>query len=142
MKFVIGPKETLLLLIMSGWPNELNTTDVSLAPYWNRKMELSTQEGVILWGNRVVVPPQGRDYILEELHAGHPGIAHMKKIARMFVWWPHMDSNIETCVKSCSECQSQRPAPPASQFILGCGQLDHGTDCIWTLLDHLWVICF
>ena len=100
--------------IMSGWPNELNTTDVSLAPYWNRKMELSTQEGVILWGNRVVVPPQGRDYILEELHAGHPGIAHMKKIARMFVWWPHMDSNIETCVKSCSECQSQRPAPPAS----------------------------
>ena len=34
--------------IMSGWPNELNTTDVSLAPYWNRKMELSTQEGVVL----------------------------------------------------------------------------------------------
>ena len=91
--------------IMSGWPNELNTTDVSLVPYW-------TQEGIILWGNRVVVPPQGRDYILEELHAGHPGIALMEKIARMFVWWPHMDSNIETCVKSCSECQSQRPASP------------------------------
>ena len=65
-------------------------------------------------GNHVVVHPPGRDCILEELYTGHPRIAHMKKIARMFVWWPHMDSNIETYVKSCSECQSQCPAPSAS----------------------------
>ena len=66
--------------IMSGWPNELDTTDISqLAPYLNRKMELSMQEGIILWGNHVVVPPPGGEYILEELHACHNGIAHMKR---------------------------------------------------------------
>ena len=121
--------------IMSDWPSELDTTDIFLAPYRNWKMELSTQEGVILWGNCVVVPLPGHDYILEELHAGHPGIAHMKKIARMFVWWPHMDSNIETFVKSCSECQSQCLAPPTSPIHLWIWLTSPGTDCTWTLPD-------
>ena len=29
-----------------------------------------------------------RDYILEELHASHPGISHMKTLSHSFVWWP------------------------------------------------------
>ena len=28
-------------------------------------------EGCILWGTRVVVPQQGREMVLEELHEGH-----------------------------------------------------------------------
>ena len=33
--------------------------------------------------------------LLEELHMGHPGEARMKSLARMFVWWPTTDENIE-----------------------------------------------
>ena len=94
--------------VLSGWPFEVSS---SLKPFYNRRVELSTQDGVLLWGYRVIVPPPGRDSILQELHTCHPGIAHMKTLARMFVWWPCMDSDIETFVKHCSVCQSSRPSP-------------------------------
>ena len=67
---------------------------------------------MILWGNRVVVPPSGQSSLLQELHACHPGIARMKTLARMFVWWPRLDADIENFVKTCSTCQSQRSSPP------------------------------
>ena len=100
--------------IMSGWPSQLDPSDTSLKPFFTRKFELSTQDGVILWGNRVVVPPPGHKLLLQELHACHPGIARMKTLARMFLWWPCLDSDIEAFVKNCSTCQSQRPLPPAA----------------------------
>ena len=59
----------------------------------------------------MVVPRPGRQQILEELHAGHPGIARMKSLARMFVWWPQMDNDIEIMVKGCLECQQSQPVP-------------------------------
>ena len=39
-----------------GWPTS-STGDTSLTPYIRRKDELSLQNGCILWGARVVVPP-------------------------------------------------------------------------------------
>ena len=38
----------------------------------------------------------------------------MKTLSRMFVWWPALDSDVKEKVKSCSICQSNRPAPPAA----------------------------
>ena len=58
------------------------------------------------------MPSQGRSVILEELHACHPGMARMKTLARMFVWWPCLDADIEQFVKGGSSCQQQRPSPP------------------------------
>ena len=42
--------------------------------------------------------------VLEELHAGHPGISRMKGIARGVVWWPGIDASIEEKVKACGQC--------------------------------------
>ena len=99
--------------VLSGWPSTVDPADMDLKPFFTRKLELSVVYGVILWGNRVVVPSPGRDLLLQELNACHPGIARMKTLARMFVWWPHLDSDIEAFVKKCTICQSQRSAPPA-----------------------------
>ena len=99
---------------LSGWPSTLNPSESGLKPFYNRRLELSTQDGVLLWGYRVIVPPAGRNNILQELHTCHPGIGDMKTLARMFVWWPCMDSDIDTFVKHCSLCQSHRPSPPSA----------------------------
>ena len=104
----------ILQYIMSGWPDSLDPSDSSLKPFLNRKLELSVQDNVILWGNRVVIPSPARTALLQELHACHSGIARMKTLARMFVWWPGLDADIEAYVKKCITCQSQRPAPPAA----------------------------
>ena len=43
--------------ILQGWPAHLKREEENLKPYYRRRNELSV-EGCILWGQRVVVPPQ------------------------------------------------------------------------------------
>ena len=90
------------LLLSSGWKK---TDQPDLAPYQQRQTELSLHDGSTLWGSRVVVPPPGRERILDELHEGHPGISRMKSLARSFVWWPDLDKSLEWKLKTCNAYQ-------------------------------------
>ena len=58
--------------------------------------------------------PQGREEVLNILHDTHPGIVKMKSLARGYVWWPKMDTNLEEKVKSCATCQNHQKTPPRS----------------------------
>ena len=73
---------------------------------------MSVEDDCVLWGSRVVVPPQGRSRVVDELHEAHPGISHMKSLAWSYVWWPNMDTDLEKRVKSCAICQSCQKMPP------------------------------
>ncbi|KAK0143183.1 CCHC-type zinc finger protein CG3800 [Merluccius polli] len=42
-----------------------------LKPYLTRRNELSVQAGCLLWGRRVIVPPELQKKLLQQLHAGH-----------------------------------------------------------------------
>jgi len=88
---------------MQGWPEKAPTEE--LVTYWMRRLELSIQDGCLLWGNRVVVPPQGREIVLQELCKAHPGVVRMKLLARSYVWWPSINGDIENKVRLCHECQ-------------------------------------
>ena len=94
---------------LSGWLNHCD--DDAIQPYWNRRHELSLEDGCILWGRRVIVPTTLRSHMLEELHDCHPGMCRMKALARSFVWWPGMDQDIEDKVRSCATCTSTQNTP-------------------------------
>ena len=98
--------------ILQGFPT--TKLDDELTPYKSKAQELSVIDGCILWGVRVVVPPQGRQAVLNELHDSHPGCSKMKSLARSYVWWPKMDSDIEQTVQKCQVCQESRPSPPTA----------------------------
>ena len=98
--------------VYSGWPLSLQDKSAELKPFWNRKHELSVQDDLLLWGNRVVIPPQAQRKVLEMLHKTHIGMSRMKALARQFVWWPNMDSHIEQYVKNCTSCQLSAKDPP------------------------------
>ena len=87
--------------------------DDALSPYHKFWYELSVHDGCLLRGNRVIVPPEGREKVLELLHDGHPGNTRMKALARSYVWWPGFDQEIEEKVKASNSCQTTRhnPAP-------------------------------
>ncbi|XP_043212657.1 uncharacterized protein K02A2.6-like [Amphibalanus amphitrite] len=90
--------------------------DEELQPFYRRRLELSAQNGVVLWGNRIVLPTALRKQWLSLLHEGHPGVVAMKAKARAHAWWPGMDAAIESTVESCQACQLSRPrAPPVSE---------------------------
>jgi hypothetical protein len=54
--------------VMQGWLETLGNEQ--MRPYFQRKEELSTERGCLLWGARVIVPPQLRTQVLEEIHEG------------------------------------------------------------------------
>ena len=76
-----------------------------------KRDELSTEEGCILWGSRLVVPPSCQKPVLDFLHQCHPGITHMKSLARSYVWWPNMDHALENITKQCDPCQFNKNNP-------------------------------
>lgn len=45
--------------IQQGWPPQ--HSDPAFQHYSVRKTELSVQDGYVLWGSRVVIPPPGRE---------------------------------------------------------------------------------
>ena len=65
----------------------------------------------MLCGTRILIPKQCRSDVLKELHQAHPGSNKMKALARSYVWWPKMDSEIEAMVKDCTVCQGSQPLP-------------------------------
>ncbi|KAL3995729.1 protein phosphatase 1 regulatory subunit 15B [Sarotherodon galilaeus] len=93
---------------LRGWPT---TQHPNFQPYRQRQQELSVQDGCVLWGARVVIPERGRRPLLEQLHQSHPGMSRMKGLARSLMWWPHMETDIEDKVRSCSTCQEHRHRP-------------------------------
>lgn len=97
--------------ILNGWPNSVLD---DMKTYYSKSDELSTLDGCLLWGARVVVPPQGRTAVLSELHETHPGCTRMKALARSYVWWPNMDREIENTVKACQICQENKVSPPTA----------------------------
>ena len=91
------------------WPTD---TTVDLGPFCKCHTELSVVDGCILWGSRVVIPSVFRRSLLQELHTTHLGMSRMKSLARSYIWWPGLDSQIEELCRACVECVAANRNPP------------------------------
>ena len=89
---------------MRGWPNTAHSMQEEVKPFFSKRLQLSVTNGCLLWGLRVIVPPQYQGAVLRLLHEGHPGMSRMKSLARLHVWWPSIDDDIESFVKACNNC--------------------------------------
>ena len=79
--------------------------DENFQPYHQCKDKLCVLEGCVVWESRVIVPPPGRQSVLDELHDSHLGASKMKSLARAYTWWPKLESGIENLARSCTLCQ-------------------------------------
>ena len=61
-------------VIITGWPQDKYYLPHSLTPYFNYRDELSVQDGIIVRGERVIIPVSMRNEMKVKLHAGHTGI--------------------------------------------------------------------
>ena len=88
-----------------GWPDKLPMDQLDLQPFFCRRNELSLEGDVLLWGMRVIIPKQFRAEILDELHTAYRSSENEGCRTFIYVWWPGMDADIESCTKACESCQ-------------------------------------
>ena len=77
--------------------------------------ELSTKDGVVLRGYRLVIPTSLKADVLAAAHEGHPAKDSMTRQLRQTVWWPGMTKDVKiyctTCL-GCAAAESRNPPPP------------------------------
>ena len=98
-------------------------------PYYHQRDELSVEEVCILWGQRVVVPPQGRTILLDELYLGHSRICRMKALARSIRSWKFGSRVAMSAFRT--NINLQRHRSTSGSFLD-----DHGPDCISIMQDQ------
>ena len=64
--------------------------------------ELAVDGGLLMRGNRLVIPSALQAEVLTQLHVGHQGIQKCRERAKQSVWWPGLSSKIEELVRSSS----------------------------------------
>ena len=67
-------------------------------------------DGIVLYGARIVVPMAARRDVLAILHDTHQGVERKKRRARQSVYWPGINNDISTTVASCDKCQELLPS--------------------------------
>ena len=82
-----------------------------MKPFYQKRWEITIENGILLWGERVIVPQSLREILLKDLHAEHFGIVRTKQLARLYLWWPRLDAEIEDMVKTCEACQEHSKNP-------------------------------
>lgn len=91
--------------INEGWPEKKGKLSDDLKQYWNIRDELTTAEGLVLKGERLVIPAKLRPSMLQKLHSSHQGIESSLRRAREVMFWPGMTKDIKSTVEKCWPCQ-------------------------------------
>ena len=58
-------------LTLQGFPDERKKIPDVAKPYFNIRNYLSTEDGLVLFNGRIIVPTAQRVEVLKELHAAH-----------------------------------------------------------------------
>lgn len=88
-------------LIYSVWPDKQKQVPVHLREYWGYRDELSVQNGLILKGERVIIPESQRSDVIERIHQAHQGFEKCRLRAKSCVFWPTINKDIESRVQTC-----------------------------------------
>jgi len=97
-------------VIMTGFPDHCHELQPSLRPYWGVRSMLSVDDGLIVYGPRLVIPQSLRRETLIRLHDGHQGINRTKRRARQTVYWPGIDRDVENTTLACQFCSGRTVA--------------------------------
>ena len=82
--------------------------------YWDFRDELSTDDGMLLKGPRLIIPGELQEEYLSRLHEGHLSANKVQENAKQHMYWTGIDADIEDYTKRCQECikRSQVPKEP------------------------------
>ena len=87
-----GKTDSSLSLVMQyvldGWSGNANECAEPAQPYFTYREELTTVDGLLVNGSRIVIPTDMRHACLETLHTPHLGLQKTLLRACSSVFWP------------------------------------------------------
>ena len=99
-------------MILSGWPEDVCNVLMDLCPYHHAHDVLTVEDGIILHGEALVIPPLERDKVLQSIHEGHQGISKCQYHACQCVYWPGINGDIKCAIEAFPACQCHHPQQP------------------------------
>ena len=132
-------------MILNGWPDSHSQIPEEVRLYWNFRDELSEADGVLLKGERLIIPSCLQQDILQRIHMGHMGITKCTQRAREVVFRPGMNKEITEMVEKCDACQNYQYSNQKEPMVQG--QIPEGpwdmvaTDLFqWDGADYLLIV--
>lgn len=92
-----------------GWPDSSKKLPSDLRPFYAIRDELTLDNGLVLRGQRFVIPHSLQHYYAKQLHQGHPGLEATKRRARETMFWPTIYQDIEHDISKCAPCNALKP---------------------------------
>lgn len=92
-----------------GWPTHINDVRSEIRDYFAARNDLSESRGLLLYRDRIVIPENIREEILNSLHDGHLGLTKTRAKAQSTVWWPKIARDIQSKIVTCKFCQVNKP---------------------------------
>ena len=71
--------------------------------------ELMVVDGMVVRGERLVIPEELQASVVQLAHEGHPGFERTLGLMRESTWFPGMSSMARSYVETCVPCQAARP---------------------------------
>ena len=102
--------QELLSTILNGFPAHRHQLSETCKRYWTVKEHLSVDDVLIVYGCCLLIPRAMRPQILNDLHESHQGLVRTKQRARLTVYWPGLDNDIDNIITSCQICQDHLPS--------------------------------
>jgi hypothetical protein len=100
----------LIAAVQDVFPSRQEEWPISIRGFWKIRNDLWTDDGLVLYNSRIVIPPSKRAETLRKLHSAHQGIERTKRRARQLVYWPGLTSDITNMVRACETCQKALPS--------------------------------
>ena len=98
-------------IVFRVWPNLRKQCPQKLGDYWNFRCDLVIDDGLVLKGDRIVIPQSLKKEVLEAIHTGHQGKTKCVLLERESVFWPGITNDVRDMVQRCEVCSRHQPAP-------------------------------
>ena len=92
-------------LIIQGWPKDIKQCPLSLHNFWNYRDELSIVDGIVVKGNRIIIPTKFQPELLSLLYNdSHLGIDKCIQHAKGSIYWTSKTEDIKSIINKCEKC--------------------------------------
>jgi hypothetical protein len=104
----------LINMLESELPASYEDWPQNIREYHQFRDHLYSINGVLMYKNRIVIPPSLRHDCIQALHSAHQGVSMMTARAESSIFWPGITNAIAHIRAQCIYCNRNAPSQPSS----------------------------